>query len=278
MVGAHPDVNRLGAVVLRGSVAALLGVALYQNLWQNVATQAKMKEGGLVETGAEGIPVKTVESLHLASRLAIGMLAHPSLKAGWIIGVLGLGIVSAVQPILQSAIAVRQEKQIFPTSLSIYHPQFNGSLAQSDGAFMYAGGLTTITTRSAVAALMGETNGLRYTYANVSGVAHFGPIKYLDAICNILAVPGSESNLEGWDVYNFTYRYPDAADFSSNQFQNISNSLYEEVTISTAQESRVELQAALFNNTLPVASVHGPNRDWQLHHLSYGWNWNYGKS
>ncbi|ATY67135.1 hypothetical protein A9K55_000189 [Cordyceps militaris] len=242
-----PTFVSLGAVVLRGSVAALLGIALYQNLWQNVATQAPTKKDGLVETGAEGIPVKTVESLHLASRLAVGMLAHPSLKAGWVIGVLGLGVASAVQPVLQSAIAVRQQKQTVPTSLSLYHPQFNGSLAQSDSAAMYASGPTTITTRSSIAALMGENSGLRYTDANVTGVAHFGPVNYLDVICNISATPGTESNLAGWDVYNFTYRYPDSA--YMNQFQNISDSLYNGVVIYTAGLSRVEVQAVLFNNT-----------------------------
>ncbi|KAM3514723.1 hypothetical protein MY11210_001694 [Beauveria gryllotalpidicola] len=242
-----PTFISLGAVVLRGSVAALLGIALYQNLWQNVATQARTGKDGLADAGPEGIPIKTVESLHLASRLAVGMLAHPSLKAGWVIGVLGLAVASAVQPVLQSAIAVRQERQIVPTSLSIYHPQFNGSLAQSDSAMMYAAGPTTITTRSSVAALMGETSGLRYTDANVTGVAHFGPIHYLDVICNVSATPGTESNLAGWDVYNFTYRYPDSP--YMDKFQNISDSLYNGVTIETAGLSRVEVQAVLFNNT-----------------------------
>lgn len=242
-----PTFISLGAVVLRGSVAALLGIALYQNLWQNVATQTKPKKDGLVETGAEGIPVKTVESLHLASRLAVGMLAHPSLKAGWVIGVLGLGVASAVQPVLQSAIAVRQQKQIVPTSLSLYHPQFNGSLAQSDTAAMYPGGPTTITTRSSVAALMGQNSGLRYTDANVTGVAHFGPINYLDVICNISAIPGTESNLQGWDVYNFTYRYPDSP--YMDKFQSINESYSKGVDIQLAGLSRVEVQAVLFNNT-----------------------------
>ncbi|KAF4176794.1 hypothetical protein CNMCM7927_003784 [Aspergillus lentulus] len=254
-----PTFVALGAVVLRGSVAALLGIALYQNLWQNVAAPAKANEEPRVETGGEGgIPLKKVESLHLASRLAVGMLAYPLFRAGWIIGFLGLAVTSAVQPVLQSAITARQEKQVIPMGLPIYHPQFNGSLALSDSAAMLAAGPTTISRRSAVAALMGENSGLRYTDANVTGIANFGPVKYLDVTCNIEAVPGNKSNLGGWDLYNFTYRYPDAEERASGdpkydltKFRDVSNIsvLYDGVEISQDAKSRVEVQAVMFNNT-----------------------------
>ncbi|KAH8587757.1 hypothetical protein B0O99DRAFT_640980 [Bisporella sp. PMI_857] len=239
-----PTFVALGAVVLRGSVAALLGIVA--------------NEDPRVETGGEGgISLKRVESLHLASRLAVGMLAYPLFRVGWIIGFLGLAITSAVQPVLQSAIAVRQERQIIPMGLPIYHPQFNGSLALSDSAAMYAAGPTTISRRSAVAALMGEKSGLRYTDANVTGIANFGPVKYLDVTCNIEAVPGNKSNLNGWDLYNFTYRYPDAEHFSDDprydltQFRDVSNVsvLYDGVEILLAAKSKVEVQAVMFNNT-----------------------------
>ncbi|KAH8667925.1 hypothetical protein BGZ60DRAFT_469947 [Tricladium varicosporioides] len=253
-----PTFIALGAVVLRGSVAALLGITLYQNLWHNVAAPAKANEEPRIQTGGEGgISLKKVESLHLASRLAVGMLAYPLFKAGWIIGFLGLAVTSAVQPVLQSAITVRQEARIIPMGLPIYHPQFNGSLALSDSAAMYAAGPTTISRRSAVAALMGEKSGLRYTDANVTGIANFGPVKYLDVICNIEAVPGKKSNLFGWDLYNFTYRYPDAEYVSDDprydltQFRDVFNTsvLYDGVEISLAAKSKVEVQAVMFNNT-----------------------------
>jgi hypothetical protein len=148
-----PTFIAVGAVVLRGSVAALLGIALYQNLWQNVAVSSKANDEPPGETGKEGgAPLKRVESLHLASRLAVGMLAYPLFRAGWIIGFLGLAVTSAVQPVLQSAITVKQQRQIIPIDLPIYHPQFNGSLALSDSAAMLASGPTTISRRSAVAA------------------------------------------------------------------------------------------------------------------------------
>lgn len=249
-----PTFIALGAVVIRGSVAALLGIALYQNLWQNVAAPAKDNKELRVETGGEGgISLKRVESLHLASRLAVGMLAYPLFRAGWIIGFLGLAVTSAVQPVLQSAITVRQERQIIPMGLPIYHPQFNGSLAQSDSAAMYAAGPTTISRRSAVAALMGEKIGLRYTDANVTGIANFGPVKYLDVTCNIEAVPGNTSNIDGWDLYNFTYRYPDSESEYNDltQFRDVFNTsvLYDGVEISWDYKSRVEVQAVMFNNT-----------------------------
>ncbi|KAH7402812.1 hypothetical protein BKA66DRAFT_403989 [Pyrenochaeta sp. MPI-SDFR-AT-0127] len=242
-----PTFIALGAVVLRGSVAALLGITLYQNLWQNVAAPASANKELRVETEGEGgISLKRVESLHLASRLAINMLAYPLFRAGWIIGLLGLAITSAVQPVLQSAITVRQERQITPTGLPIYHPQFNGSLAQSDSAAI-----------SAVTALMGEKSGLRYTDANVTGIANFGPIKYLDVTCNIEAVPGKRSNQNGWDLYNFTYRYPDAEHVSDDprydltQFRDVFNTsvLADGVDISLDRKSKVEVQAVMFNNT-----------------------------
>ncbi|KAH6974899.1 hypothetical protein EDB80DRAFT_830404 [Ilyonectria destructans] len=249
-----PTFIALGAVVLRGSVAALLGITLYQNLWQNVAAPAKTnEEPWRVETGGEGgVSLKRIESLHLASRLAVGMLAYPLFRAGWIIGFLGLAVTSAVQPVLQSAITVRQERQIIPMGLPIYHPQFNGSLARSDTAYNIAAGPTTISRRSAVAALMGEKSGLRYTDANVTGIANFGPVKYLDVSCNIEAVPGNKSNLNGWDLYNFTYRYPDAErDSGLSQFRDVSNIsvLYDGVEISLDAKSKVEVQAVMFNNT-----------------------------
>ena len=78
-----PTFIALGAVILRGSIAALLGVALYQNLWQNVAAPAMANEEPLVGTGWDGgISLKRVESLHSASRLAVGMLAYPCFRAG----------------------------------------------------------------------------------------------------------------------------------------------------------------------------------------------------
>ncbi|KAH1291830.1 hypothetical protein KXX11_009892 [Aspergillus fumigatus] len=238
-----PTFVALGAVIHRGSVAALLGIALYQNLWQNVAAPAKANEEG-------GIPLKRIESLHLASRLAVGMLASPLFRAGWIIGFLGLAVTSAVQPVLQSAITVRQERQVIPMSLPIYHPQFNGSLAQSDSAAMLAGGPMTISRRSAVAALMGDKSGLRYTNVNVTGLANFGPVKYLDVTCDIEAVPGIKSNQGGWDLYNFTYRYPDA-EGDLAKFRDVFNTsvLYDGVEILLAAKSKVEVQAVMFNNT-----------------------------
>lgn len=238
-----PTFVALGAVILRGSVAALLGIALYQNLWQNVAAPAKANEEG-------GIPLKRIESLHLASRLAVGMLASPLFRAGWIIGFLGLAVTSAVQPVLQSAITVRQERQVIPMSLPIYHPQFNGSLAQSDSAAMLAGGPMTISRRSAVAALMGDKSGLRYTDVNVTGLANFGPVKYLDVTCDIEAVPGIKSNKGGWDLYNFTYRYPDA-EGDLAKFRDVFNTsvLYDGVEILLAAKSNFEVQAVMFNNT-----------------------------
>ncbi|KAH3371935.1 hypothetical protein KXW99_009193 [Aspergillus fumigatus] len=238
-----PTFVALGAVILRGSVAALLGIALYQNLWQNVAAPAKANEEG-------GIPLKRIESLHLASRLAVGMLASPLFRAGWIIGFLGLAVTSAVQPVLQSAITVRQERQVIPMSLPIYHPQFNGSLAQSDSAAMLAGGPMTISRRSAVAALMGDKSELRYTDVNVTGLANFGPVKYLDVTCDIEAVPGIKSNKGGWDLYNFTYRYPDA-EGDLAKFRDVFNTsvLYDGVEILLAAKSKVEVQAVMFNNT-----------------------------
>ncbi|PVH91963.1 hypothetical protein DM02DRAFT_722236 [Periconia macrospinosa] len=247
-----PTFIALGAVVLRGSIAALLGITLYQNLWQNVAAPPKANEELRIQTGGEGgVSLKSLESLHLASRLAVGMLAYPLFRAGWIIGFMGFALTSAIQPVLQSAITVRQDRQIIPTGIPIYHPQFNGSLARSDSAAMYAAGATTISRRSAVAALMGEKNGLRYTDANVTGIANFGPVKYLDVACNIEAVPGNKSNLNGWDLYNFTYRYPDAEGADLTQFRDVSNTsvLSDGVQILTAAKSKVEVRAVMFNNT-----------------------------
>lgn len=252
-----PTFIALGAVILRGSLAALLGIALYQNLWQSLA--APTPANGEPLLGAkeyQGLKLSSIESLHLASRLAVGMFAHPLLKAGWIVGVLGLALTSAVQPVLQSAISVGQERRFTSRDLPIYHPQFNGSLAQSDSARMLAGGPTTIPRRSAIAALIGQNNGIRYTDSNVTGRATFGPVRYLDVTCNIKATPGNTSNAFGWDVYNFTYRYPDAKpvtdDFDLSQFLDVSaNStvLYDGADIQVTNLSKIEVLSYMYNNT-----------------------------
>ena len=250
-----PTFIAVGAVILRGSLAALLGIALYQNLWVNVAAPGAGKGEALLGARKEGgLSLKRVEALHLASRLAVGMFAHPILKGGWIVGVLGLAITSAVQPVLQSAIAVRQERQIVPSDISIYHPQFNGSIAQSDGAMMQASGPTTIPRRSALAALLGTHSGLRYTDTNLTGTASFGPVNYLDVACDIEAIPGNASNAAGWDVYNFTYRYPDAekiTGYDLTEFLDVSNTsvLYEGIDIQLALKSKIEVRAVMFNNS-----------------------------
>jgi hypothetical protein len=134
---------------------------------------------------------------------------------------------------------------------------------------------------------MGEKNGLRYTDANVTGIAKFGPVKYLDVTCNIEAVPGNRSNLNGWDLYNFTYRYPDAEHVSDDprfdltQFRDVFNisALYDGVEIGLAAKSKVEVQAVMFNNThyLRHLPMDGSNRDWELCHSHYGRRWKHGR-
>ncbi|KFZ23243.1 hypothetical protein V502_02279 [Pseudogymnoascus sp. VKM F-4520 (FW-2644)] len=182
-----PTLISLGAVVIRGSLAALLGITLYQNLWQNVAAPAKANKELRVETGGKGgISLKTVESLHLASRLAVGILTDRLPKA-------------TQQQYMQR---VQQ--------------QYRGD-------------------------------------ANVTGIANFGPVKYLDVTCNIEAVPRNRSKLIGWDLYNFTYRYPDSeSEYSDlNQFRDVFNTsvLHDGVEILWDYKSRVEVQAVMFNNT-----------------------------
>ncbi|KAF2685279.1 hypothetical protein K458DRAFT_388171 [Lentithecium fluviatile CBS 122367] len=66
-----------GATVLKGSVASLLGVAIYHHLWLRLSDTTG-NEHDLTVTG--------IESLHLASRLSVGMLAEPSAALRWFIG------------------------------------------------------------------------------------------------------------------------------------------------------------------------------------------------
>jgi hypothetical protein len=64
--------------------------------------------------------------------------------------------------------------------------------------------------RAAISALLGEDNSYRYTDANVTGSARFGPIQYADIECEIRATEGQvvPSIQMPW-YYNFTSNFSD---------------------------------------------------------------------
>src|SRR5690606_32360460 len=166
-----PTLIAIGAVVLRGSLSALLGITLYQKLWKGLASskEASDVKGETVDAGA-GLSIGEVDSLHLASRLAVGMFVHPLMKAGWIIGALGLVITSAVQPVLQSAISVQQRTYRTPVEMGVFHPQFNGSLTTSCTAAANICGASPQTRKASLLALMGKDAQYQYTDRNVTGI------------------------------------------------------------------------------------------------------------
>jgi hypothetical protein len=76
----------VSGVMLRGALAALLGVALYQHLWSRLATSGD-DEGGKKSTGYEhpgttisGLSIREIDSYHRALRLSVLMFLRPSLR------------------------------------------------------------------------------------------------------------------------------------------------------------------------------------------------------
>ncbi|RPA85790.1 hypothetical protein BJ508DRAFT_373369 [Ascobolus immersus RN42] len=246
-----PTFIAVGAVFLRGGVAAMLGTTLYQKLWKGLSTTKKAKPNfnngkeEVVAEGEAGYTIVQVDSLHLASRLKARMFVHPLMKPGWIIGALGLLITSVIQPVLQSAVGFRQTAHFNRVDGTIFHPQFNSSAtSHSDAANLHISGPTMTTKNAALQAMVGQNSLFQFTTSNRTGATAFGPVKFVDVECEIEAVPGELSNSAGWDVYNFTYQFP-----AQESFANISWSEPHLVTTGTPRHGRAAIKATLFNNT-----------------------------
>ncbi|RPA76471.1 hypothetical protein BJ508DRAFT_417592 [Ascobolus immersus RN42] len=242
-----PTFIALAAVVLRGSLAGLLGVTLYQKLWKDLAAHPKSQlneteeelqntqdfgNGGNFKAMAgdpserelgkshispdrAGLSIVEVDALHLASRMAVGMFTHPKFKAVWIIGALGLVVTSAIQPVLQSAISVRQEKSITKLEVPFFHPQLNGTLTAFCSANATVCGSSQSAKTATLVALMGKKAQHQYTDRNVTGAVQFGPVKFVDVECDVEAIHRDtvEEMLFLTKFYNFTYRFPDQENF-----------------------------------------------------------------
>ncbi|RPA84044.1 hypothetical protein BJ508DRAFT_317657 [Ascobolus immersus RN42] len=163
-----PTFIALGAVVLRGSIAALLGVTLYQMLWKGLAAG----DGSEAVTSRPGYSIFEVDSLHKASRMAVGIFIHPVLRLGWIIGALGL------------------------SAISLHQKTFNGSaIAHGGHAVRLKSGPSTAIKGAAMQAVVGKHALFQFTKENTTGTATFGPVTFLDIDCKIVATPGDSESL-----------------------------------------------------------------------------------
>jgi len=178
----------VGAVVLRGALAALLGVALYHNIWTNLASSSAASSGR--RESQRGLKVKEMESLHLASRLSPRMFLSPSAKMGWFIGILGFIVSAAIVPVLQAGIEIGNGINVVNTTFTINHSQLDPKMAAKSGAQLAADDAMANVKRAAIIAVFGEQSSHTYTTRNITGDATFGPIDYADLDCSISVTPG----------------------------------------------------------------------------------------
>ncbi|KAF2467153.1 uncharacterized protein BDR25DRAFT_395316 [Lindgomyces ingoldianus] len=200
----------LGATILKGSVAALLGVALYQHLWLRLSNH---------EGEEYGLSIKNIESLHLASRLSVGMLSRPSTALAWFTGLVCFLATSATIPALQAGVETGSRIEIMPTTVKIQHAQLDPRMAARSGAVLYPQNAMPNIKRSATIAVFGETGSQPYTQQNLTGKASFGPIDFVDVECAIVETPGVviATRSDQW-YYNFTARFEQPIPFGPNSF------------------------------------------------------------
>lgn len=171
----------LGATVLKGSVASLLGVALYQHLWLQLSNPMG-KDCGLT--------VKRIESLHLASRLSVGMLSRPSVALAWFVGLACFLVISATIPALQSGVNTVSRIEVVPVTVKIQHTQLDPRMTARSGAVQAPETAMPNIMRSATIAIFGENGTQTYTVQKLTGRATFGPVDYVDIECSITEIPG----------------------------------------------------------------------------------------
>ena len=175
----------VGGIVLKGSVGSLVGMALYHRLWLQLG-----RHNDKASRSSSGLTVKQIESHHLASRLAIGMLMEPTKSIAWVCGVLCLFLTAAIVPMLQYGMDIESNSTIQPTTVTIQHAQLDDRMAIRSGAAGLPDNVTPNVLRAATRALFGAESAFVYKQMNLTGKATFGDIQYADVECNIEVTPG----------------------------------------------------------------------------------------
>jgi hypothetical protein len=173
----------------------------------------------------------------MAARLQVGAIATPVVKFGWIAGLTGLVITSAIVPALQAGVKQVPSQITEPQSLTTYHTGLNGTMSIGSGAWDYPEDVINQVTRGANQAFLGDGNSL-FSYLSVplSGDTVIGPLKYADLNCSISSTPGTVSSLPGNYFYNFT----------------ITNYAWQDMD---AYFTRVDFTAVMYNNTHFLTNV-----------------------
>ena len=168
-----------GAIVLKGSVGTLVGVALYQHLWLKLGNPS----------GHDcGLTVNEIESLHLASRLTVGMVAQPSATVAWFVGLVCLLATSAIVPAAQVGVDTVNQFDVVPVTVKMQHAQLDSRMALRYGPVQAPSIAQFSVKRSATGAVFGENSTQVYTSLNLTGWATFGPIEYADVECAIESI------------------------------------------------------------------------------------------
>ena len=170
-----------GAIALKGSVSALIGVALYQHLWLKLSNRSRNNYG---------LTVNEIESLHLASRLNVGMVAQPSPTVAWLVGLVSLLATSAMIPAIQAGVDTISHFDVVPVTVQLQHAQLDPRMTGRYGPVQAPYNAQPNIKRSATVAVFGENSTQIYTKLNLTGKATFGPIEYADADCSIKEIAG----------------------------------------------------------------------------------------
>lgn len=176
----------VGGIILKGSLGALIGIALYHRLWLLLGREDVQSNSQVVR----GLSVKEIESHHLASRLGVGMLFEPTASLAWACGIAGLLLTAAIVPALQYGVDVESSSNVSPRTTTLQHAQLNHRMALTSGASGSPDGVSPNVLRAATVALFGADNAFVYTNENVTGLAKFTDVQYADVECNIDSAPG----------------------------------------------------------------------------------------
>jgi hypothetical protein len=191
-----------GGIVLKGCVGNLLGVALYHRLWLLLGVRKESKSGRDIS----GLRLKEVESQHLASRLAVGMLTQPAASLSWICGITGLLLTSALVPMLQFGLNIESSPTIHLRTVPLQHAQLDARMALVSGALGYPDNVAPNILRAATVALFGADNAFVYTKRNLTGIATIADVQYADVECNIDVRQGQVVGASDVSLFNIVCR------------------------------------------------------------------------
>lgn len=185
-VASAPSWIAFGGIMMKGSLGAIYGIALYQNLWLKLASFRSRKGYAL----KEGLTIREIEAYHNASKLSFSLIYKPLMAWSWTFGLIGLMIIVAIVPVLESGIRVVNQTEQVSRHTTLLHAQLDPRIATRAGILGTPNGSVSNILRSATMAVYDSSNIHSSTALGIVGEASFGTVEYADVECTISANAG----------------------------------------------------------------------------------------